>query len=290
MRILLFLLFTSVLPSSVAAAQGCTTEDFEGFNVPSPGTVDTYSYSIDENTFLSVWSQGPGLVADGCAYLSMGSTIYWSDAGYFGLPSRGLQSAGGGTGMAMLYDQPVQTVSFDMHAYAGYPETVNVRVYDANYNLLAMQNSISVPGTGPVPMQFSIPGIKRIEVQSLTYSGSPIIDNHVFCGTPPPATLTLVGQCGQPGSGVKASGMTPNALVGFAYSPNTGAAVVNAPGCGSLTLGLGAPLTVFGTLFSDPAGEATALPLNGIPAAACGNFHVQALDLTSCTLTNVLGL
>ena len=98
--------------------------------------------------------------------------------------------------------------------------------------------------------------------------------------------LSVIGTCGQPGSGVQATNMTANGAVGFAASPNASGMTVPAGSCGQVQLGIGPSLFVVGIVQADANGTATVLPGNGIPSAACG-WNMQSIDLATCTLTNV---
>lgn len=51
----------------------------------------------------------------------------------------------------------------------------------------------------------------------------------------------------------------------------------------------GPQLSVVGLAVADSSGTATLLPTNGIPAQACG-WNAQAIDVSTCTLTNVQAL
>ena len=102
-------------------------------------------------------------------------------------------------------------------------------------------------------------------------------------------TLALIGTCGQAGSGVAATNMTANGLCAFAASPTGGGITVPAGPCGQVMLGLSQPLFVVGFAQADGSGNAAVLPGNGIPGVACG-WSMQAIDLASCTLTNVIVL
>ena len=124
--------------------------------------------------------------------------------------------------------------------------------------------------------------------ENFTGPGACQVDNVRFGGPAGPA-LQVVGTCGQPGSGVQALNMTPNGTCGFAASPSSAGITVPAGPCGQVMLGLGNPLFVVGFALADGSGTATVLPSNGIPAQACG-WNMQAIDLTSCTLTNVIVL
>ena len=100
---------------------------------------------------------------------------------------------------------------------------------------------------------------------------------------------TNCGACGQPGSGVAASGLTPGGLVGFAASPSNAGTTLNAGPCGQVTTGLGLPITVIALINADANGFAAVMPPNGIPAIACG-WYLQVLDLASCTTTPMVQL
>ena len=112
---------------------------------------------------------------------------------------------------------------------------------------------------------------------------------HTELAGPAGPSLSVVGTCGQAGSGMQATNMTPNGVCGFAASPSNAGATVPAGPCGQVQLGLGQPLFVVGFTQADGSGTATVLPSNGIPAVACG-WYMQSLDLTSCGLTNVITL
>ena len=101
--------------------------------------------------------------------------------------------------------------------------------------------------------------------------------------------LAVLGQCGQPGSGVQATNMTPGGTVGFAASPQAGSQTLNAGPCGPVSVGLGGAVRLLGLVPADSSGAASILPASGIPAVACG-WTVQAFDLSGCALTNAVVL
>lgn len=97
--------------------------------------------------------------------------------------------------------------------------------------------------------------------------------------------LALAGTC--PGvMQVSGSGMTPNGRVYVAYGIGTGAYTLPNGSCAGATFGLNAP-ALLRTLRADGSG---AFSFNGnAPAGACGVVKLQALDYSSCQLSNVVG-
>lgn len=98
-------------------------------------------------------------------------------------------------------------------------------------------------------------------------------------------SLTVTGSC--PGQmSVAVSGATPGGTVAFIRAFGTGSCVIPGGPCGGTQLGLscnGAALV--GTDTADANGNAS---ISGnAPAAACGRAFVQALDVTTCTTSNV---
>ena len=75
----------------------------------------------------------------------------------------------------------------------------------------------------PFGMVFANPGYGAFPTFDYTF--------RTYSGNVGP-TLSVVGTCGQPGSGVQATNMTPNGAVGFAASPNAAGMTVPAGGCG----------------------------------------------------------
>ena len=82
------------------------------------------------------------------------------------------------------------------------------------------------------------------------------------------------------------AGAAPGAIVGYAYSiSGVGPTSFAVPGCGAMTLSLSNPVTVLGTTTADAAGNAV-ISAN-LPAGISGmRVWVQAVDVTSCALTN----
>lgn len=97
-------------------------------------------------------------------------------------------------------------------------------------------------------------------------------------------SLRVSGSC--PGSMTfDASGATPGGAVAYIYAFGAGNVVIPSGPCAGTELGLNATAQLGGTETANAAGEAT-LTTN-VPAAACGRVFVQALDVSSCTPSNV---
>jgi hypothetical protein len=84
-----------------------------------------------------------------------------------------------------------------------------------------------------------------------------------------------------------ASNVTPNSTIFFIYAFGTGS--VNIPRglvCWGTTLGLNATATLGATVTSNGSGVAS-INVN-VPASACNNVYLQALDKFNCKTTNVI--
>ena len=114
------------------------------------------------------------------------------------------------------------------------------------------------------------------------------LDRVGFTGASGP-TLSVIGNCGSIGSGLGVSGATGNGLVGFAWSVSTGNFVIGGAACVGTTIGIVNPNAI-AVVSADAMGNAAVLPGNGIPAQGCGVVNCQALDISTCTPTNVLAL
>lgn len=101
-------------------------------------------------------------------------------------------------------------------------------------------------------------------------------------------TLTISGTCPGPVT-LTASNVTGGGNVAFLYAFGTGNFVI--PGgftCAGTQLGLNNSVQLGGTSTADGSGVAT-FSANA-PAQACGRVFLQAIDITTCTTTNVEGL
>lgn len=103
-------------------------------------------------------------------------------------------------------------------------------------------------------------------------------------GEPGP-TISWSGTCPGPMT-LTLTGFTPSSSITVVSAPQAGSAVVPAGPCAGAVSSLGAPgIRIRATPTADASGNAT-LQVN-MPAAACGQANVQALDVETCTFSNV---
>ncbi|KAA3611931.1 MAG: hypothetical protein DWQ01_07565 [Planctomycetota bacterium] len=123
-----------------------------------------------------------------------------------------------------------------------------------------------------------------IEQNSVSRKGSVISGTVEFDGGVG-VQLTVGGACPN-NVQLTVDGATASGSVALLYSTSQGSFVIPAGvACAGTTLGLAAPVEVGAMLTADAAGQAI---LNtSVPAGACGNFWLQALDITSCGTSNV---
>ncbi len=101
---------------------------------------------------------------------------------------------------------------------------------------------------------------------------------------PPVPTLTWSGTCPGPAT-LAITGMTPNGALQVVSSSQTGTFAVRNGPCAGYASGLGTSgIRLRANLIADTNGEASIDVI--LPAAACGTY-LQALDLDTCTFTNV---
>lgn len=98
--------------------------------------------------------------------------------------------------------------------------------------------------------------------------------------------LAVSGNC--PGTTtLEVSGATPNGTVAFIFAFNTGSAIVPPGTCAGTQLGLDRTAQLINTVRADGSGNAQLVGF--APASVCNGF-VQALDVSTCTTTNVAEL
>lgn len=100
----------------------------------------------------------------------------------------------------------------------------------------------------------------------------------------PGLSMSVSGSC--PSMTFDIVDATPSGSVALLYANNVGAFVVPAGmPCAGTQLGLNNTVALATMLTADPTGSIS-LSMN-IPAGACGNFYVQAIDLTTCETSAV---
>jgi len=97
--------------------------------------------------------------------------------------------------------------------------------------------------------------------------------------------LTITGSCPGP-MAFDVTGATPNGDVAFVYALGTGSFVIpNGKPCAGTTLGLNNSVKLARLVSADGNGNASTN--SSIPQAACGSVFVQAIDLSTCSTSNV---
>lgn len=274
-------LLTLLAAGLLAAAAGAQTDDFEAYVVGYGGAENIGSLVLDENTVTGT-GQGPGLVADGCVYSCAGNSLQWNGPGWFGQPSKDLLANSGDGRLTLTYDSPVSSMSLELFAFSGFPDTTVVTVFNSSGATLST-TTVSVPGSTPVPFAFSGADIKTVTIQSTVYGWSTIIDNHSYGGAPV-FTLAKSGTC--PG------GMTLTTTNGTASSAvavlhgAAGSFTKPSGTCAGLTLGIASPK--LGAIIGSNGSGAASLSF-GAMAGWCGRT-VQAVDISTCTASNTITL
>ena len=103
-------------------------------------------------------------------------------------------------------------------------------------------------------------------------------------GSAPSFSLTINGNCPGQVTADIANG-TPGGVMGLAWSGGNTGTMVPAGGCAGTLLDLGPNLNIVGAFPLDAQGAASVGPRN-VPAGACGNVWLQAIDLGTCDVTN----
>ena len=158
-------------------------------------------------------------------------------------------------------------------------DTAVVDIEDLNGNVETFT------GSGINSFQFPITGTNF----GIASFGDSWMDNWSASVGPQGPSISLLGSCGTVGSGVAGTGMTPNGLMGLAWSQSQGQFVIGGAACVGTTVDLVNPRPI-AVVSADASGNALVAPGAGIPAAGCGVVFVQALDIGTCTASNVLAL
>jgi hypothetical protein len=87
--------------------------------------------------------------------------------------------------------------------------------------------------------------------------------------------------------GVKVTGATPNSQVGFAWAKGAGGPTPIPAGfpCAGVMMNLNSTMSLLGVTTTDANGKA-ALGPQFVPSSAVGTIRVQAIDLTTCEISN----
>lgn len=273
--------------SSHSQSGMASLETFESYVLPTSGGAENIGTVYLDDSTITGTGQGPGLVLSGAFYSCAGGSLQWNDDTYFGLPTKTfLANSGDGT-LAIGYASPQSSISMSLHAFSGFGDTAVVTAYDASGAVVDTTGPVGVPGPTGVPVTLSGAGILRVLITGV-HSWSPIIDNHDFAAGGGTLQLSILGPC--PGvNSVTINGGTPGAACQIGYAFGTGSFVIPAGPCAGTVTGLDASATALPTTyFFDAAGQINFNQF--IPAAACGAVFVQALEIGTCNLSNVVSL
>jgi hypothetical protein len=278
-----------VSPQSQSFGGPAVVEDFEAYLIAAGSAENTGSSVIFDGTITGT-GQGPGLVLPGCSYYCDASgQIQWNGDAYFGLSTKKILANSSDQRLGIRYYDLQASVSLNLHSFDGYPETATVNAFNSSGALVDSTGPVSVPDASPVPVTLTGPGISRVEINGSAYPWSPIIDNHDYstsasCGL----QLSIVGPC--PGvNTITINGGTPGAPCKIGYAFGLGSYAIPAGPCAGTLLGLDATATALpGTWFFDGGGQIVFTQF--IPAGACGNVFVQALEIGACCTSNVVAL
>ena len=156
-------------------------------------------------------------------------------------------------------------------------------------NVWVEENGIAMDGTpANVSGQFYL--MFSQEDNSSWTGGDGIGYDDISVG-PVPTVITLNGNCGYIPSSIDMTKATPNGQVVLAWGFGPGSAVVaGGPYCVGTVTGLDS-IHLAGIGTADANGEYSFTGQYGtIPANACGVVSVQAADITTCLLSNVIAL
>ena len=275
-----------VAPQSQGQGNPAVVEDFEAYTVAIGFAENIGSLFLDETTITGT-GQGPGLTLGDCFYSCAAGSLQWNGDTYSGLPTKTFLANSGDSTLSVGYTSPQSSVTFGLHTFSGFPDVATVVAYDASGTIVDTE-TVSVPGPGSVPVNLTGTGILRVEIIG-TYPWSPIIDDHDYDGgSGGTLQLSISGPC--PGvNAVTINGGTPGAPCKIGYAFGTGSYVIPAGPCAGTVTGLDASATALPTTyFFDAAGQINFNQF--IPAAACGAVFVQALEVGTCNLSNVVAL
>lgn len=175
---------------SILAGYGPLTENFEAINLP-PDVGQVGPPVLSSN--ISYYGFGSGLVVPGVTFSSIGGVLQWNSEGYFGQPSKDINSSS--TTLQINFTAPTPAFGLDLLVFAGFGDDANVSVYGADdATLLASFSGISLSDpSSPVFFGYQdASGIGMVQIQGTDHSWSPLIDNLTFAVVPEPSATALL--------------------------------------------------------------------------------------------------
>ncbi|MFG0330293.1 MAG: hypothetical protein ACF8PN_10380 [Phycisphaerales bacterium] len=256
---------------------GGILEEFESFEV-DPGVAVALDESIIDHTTMTN-GQGPGLVESGVEYDGFG-LLTWNGAGFEGIPTKSLQSQDRLSLMWLRFDPPVSAVGFDLHEFSFSANSVTISVIDSHDQLIDFVH-LTVRGGQPEFFGYEAPDIASIRIRGSMF-WTPAIDDHLYGD--PGFALSIDGPC--PGRvTLRSANGTHSGPVAFVGAAGEGSVVIppRRP-CAGVVLDLDSTARLLGVVRADETGVASFSV--EIPPAACGHARVQAIDLTTCAVSN----
>lgn len=171
--------------------------------------------------------------------------------------------------------------------------TINVDLNTIEFTLPLNQHSngvdltLRIPGLLSTSLSTEIVSVGPFGKDFEIWAGAPY-EGHVISGNIVPETpldLNINGIC--PTVQIDVAGATPLSSVILLYSAQTGRFLVPSGNpCSGTMLGLDSNVTIATIVTADAAGSIS-LPVN-VPASACGVIYIQAFDLATCGVSQVV--
>ena len=188
-----------------------TLEDFESFDLPEGEGALLDVATLDDTTVAN--GQGPGLVEVGATYVDHeNTTLQWNGDAWFGLVTKSILSGSLelGAQINIVYGPLVQAMGVDLVNFEGFGYTGTVTFKDGAGQVLG---TIPVMLTGTPNERVFVgwqhaAGIGSVEIESPTYTFSPIIDDHGYGDFAGLGTIYCSANSNSTGSpaGISASG------------------------------------------------------------------------------------
>ncbi|MFG0329421.1 MAG: hypothetical protein ACF8PN_05915 [Phycisphaerales bacterium] len=273
------------LSAGMAHAQSHDPVTNEGARAPQPFTWEVTPDGVTEYTSRGAWenavssfdtirfTEHPTGTVLGAQYIGLlfvdgNDTI--AANGAFVLDGIGCNGNGR---INIEFDAPQFAIGVD------FPGAVTIELY-SNGSLLYVSSDFAGSGTGFFAGLVSNNDFDEVVIRDWV-DDFVFIDDLSYAGG---LTLTIEGRC--PGFNTACvTGATPRNTVYFAYGFSAGATAV--PGCPGLSVDIN-NAKVGGSAVANASGQACIT--GDIPPVACGRVIVQAVELATCTKSNVVGL
>lgn len=265
-------------------------------------------YEISPQTGFATFVVQTNLFGIGCMAFGPGDVLYIGNDPTFPLAGgiydlytlnlgSGLETLLGSTGVTNML-----AMEFDQSMLYGYPYDFGLVTIDTNSGLATDVNpSYRGPNGSTVSMCFNDDGslyyidqaLWMLDAETGVASAVAWVSpfgywaSAVFVEGPTSHfSLWLSGTSGGQ-VGVKIAGATPGGQVGFAWAKGAGGPTPIPAGfpCAGLMMNLNNTMSLLGVTTADASGKAMLGP-QFVPSSAVGTIRVQAVDLSTCTVSN----